>query len=377
MLAIKDWVRSGVERAKGGNELFPAAPFLPRYEGEFYIKDADTNCDLLSHYVEALTIRRIAHEMAAVFGARLPHSTAIVPGGCTQAPTEERILSYQSRLKKVQDFVEKIYFPDVLAAAKAFPQYWEIGSSGYGFLSYGVFENDDNGKKLFSPGVVIDGKWMELDVNAIAEDIQYSRFSSTSGLHPSVGETKMSPDKEGAYSWLKAPRYQGRPMEVGPLARVLVDYYSPGGGVVKSELDAILAVTGLPISKLHSVLGRILCRVIELRILLRRMGEWLAELTVDGAPAQKFDLVKTGTGFGLTEAARGALGHWITIKDYRIANYQCVVPSTWNCSPRDKDGTPGPLEKALEGVLVADPQQPMEVARIVRSFDPCLACAIH
>jgi Ni,Fe-hydrogenase I large subunit len=377
MLALKSWVQSSVTRSQQGKEVFPAAPFLPRYEGDYYIKDAGINCDLVAHYVEALTIRRIAHEMAAVFGARLPHSTALVPGGCTQVPTEERVVTYRSRLKKIADFVENVYFTDVLAAAQAFPQYWEIGSGYRNLMSYGVFEEDDFGKRLFAPGVMIDGKWESLDAGVIAEEVSYSRFSSASGRHPSAGETIAAPDKKGAYSWLKAPRYKGRPMEVGPLARVLVDYNSPGGGVVKADVDAILKTTGLSADKLYSVLGRILCRAIELRIIVRKMFQWLDELQIDAAPAQTFDLVKEGSGYGLTEAARGALGHWISVKDYRIANYQCVVPTTWNCSPRDDSGKPGPMEKSLEGVVVADPDQPMEVARVVRSFDPCLACAIH
>lgn len=376
MLALQAWVQDAVGRAGKGQEILPAAPFLPRYEGDYYIKDDATNNALVAHYVEALEIRRIAHEMSAIFGARLPHSTAIVPGGCTQTPTLERVISFRSRLKKVQDFVEKVYFNDVLAAAQAFPHYWEIGR-GYGdLLSYGVFETDDAGKRLFAPGVLIDGKLEVLDPAAIAEETGRSRFSSPSKLHPTRGQTVADPKKAGSYTWLKAPRYRGRPLEVGPLARVLVDYHSPGS-VVKADVDAILAATGLPAAKLNSVLGRILCRAVELRIILRQMHAWLDELQIDGAPAQRFEICKAGAGFGLTEAARGALGHWIEIKDYKIANYQCIVPTTWNCSPRDDAGVPGPVEKALEGVILADPGQPMEAARVVRSFDPCLACAVH
>lgn len=377
MGTLKAWVTDAVARSQKGMEVFPGAPFLPRYEGDYYIKDAGINCDLINHYVEALHIRRIAHEMAAVFGARLPHSTALVPGGCTQVPTEERVISYRSRLKKVGDFIENVYFPDVLAAAKAFPGYWDIGGAYGHMLSYGVFENDDAGKRLFTGGTIIQGKWEPLDVTRITEEVGSSRFSSATGKHPSQGETVAEAHKQKAYSWLKAPRYKGYPMEVGPLARVLVDYHSPGGGVVKSDVDAILNATGLPPTKLNSVLGRILCRAIEAKIIVKQMYQWLDELKIDEAPAQDFELVKDGTGYGLTEAARGALGHWITIENYRIARYQCIVPTTWNCSPRDDSGTPGPMEKALEGVVLADPNQPMEAARVVRSFDPCLACAVH
>jgi Ni,Fe-hydrogenase I large subunit len=375
--AIKGWAEAALARSKAGAEAFPVAPFLPRYEGDFYIKDVDTNCALIAHYAEALEMRRIAHEMCAVFGARLPHSTALVPGGVTQRPTEERYLTYLSRFKRVRSFVEDVYFPDIVAAAQAFPQYWDMGA-GYGnMLSYGVFENDDAGRRLFSPGALIDGKYQELDVNAIAEEVGYSRFASGAPLHPSKGVTVPEPRKAKAYSWLKAPRYKGLPMEVGPLARVLVDYHSPQGGCVKEDVDAVLKTLGLPIAKLNSVLGRILARAIELRIILRQTPRWLDELQINGDPVQDYTLPKSGSGYGLTEAARGALGHWLSIDNYRISHYQCVVPTTWNCAPRDDQGKPGPVEKALEGVVVADPEQPMEAARVVRSFDPCLACAIH
>ncbi|HBA84095.1 MAG TPA: nickel-dependent hydrogenase large subunit [Verrucomicrobia bacterium] len=376
LLSIKSWAEAALARAKAGTEAFPAAPFLPRYEGDYYIKDVDTNCALIAHYAEALDIRRVAHEMCAVFGARLPHSTALVPGGVTQRPTEERYLTYLSRLKHVQRFVEQVYLPDIVTAAQAFPQYWDVGG-GYGnMLSYGVFENDDSGRTLFSPGALIGGKFEPLDVKAISEDVGHSRFASGSGLHPSQGKTLPEPRKANAYSWLKAPRYRGLPMEVGPLARVLVDYHSPNS-VVKEEVDALLKVLGLPVGKLNSVLGRILARAVELRIILRQTFRWLDEVEMNANPTQDFAIPKSASGYGLTEAARGALGHWLTIDNYRIAQYQCVVPTTWNCSPRDDKGQPGPVEKALEGVVVADPEQPMEAARVVRSFDPCLACAVH
>jgi ferredoxin hydrogenase large subunit/hydrogenase large subunit len=165
-------------------------------------------------------------------------------------------------------------------------------------------------------------------------------------------------------------------MEVGPLARVLVDYHAPRS-VVKNDVDTLLKATGLPVAKMNSVLGRILCRAVELRIMLRRCYDWLEELKLNEDPAQRFSLPKSASGYGLTEAARGALGHWLSIENYKISHYQCVVPTTWNCSPRDDSGQPGPVEKALEGITLADPKQPIEAARVVRSYDPCLACAVH
>jgi Ni,Fe-hydrogenase I large subunit len=244
-------------------------------------------------------------------------------------------------------------------------------------LSYGAFEMDEAGTRFFPAGALIDGRWEPLDVAHITEEIKYSRFSSGSGLHPSRGETRAAPGKQGAYSWLKAPRYKGRPMEVGPLARVLVAYHSPQGRAVRAEIDPLLASLNLQPKHLFSVIGRHLCRGLEARWLTRQTMAWLDELAIGQEPARDFAICKDGEGYGLTEAPRGALGHWITVRDHRIDRYQCVVPTTWNCSPRDDAGNPGPVEKALTGLVIADPDQPIEPARVVRSFDPCIACAVH
>lgn len=374
--ALKGWVANALDRSKRGTELYPAAPFLPRFEGG-YVEDVDVNCALLAHYVEALNMRRIAEEMAAVFCAKLPHSTSIFPGGCSQAPTLERIMTYRSRLKVLQEFVNHVFFNDVVTAAQAFPQYWELGK-GYGdLLCFGIFDMDEAGTKFFPAGTIIDGKAGTVDVGRISEDVGHAWFSSPSGQHPSRGSTVADPRKAKAYSWIKAPRYGGRPMEVGPLARVMVLYQSSKNTPQKQEVAGLLKTLNLKPEKMVSVLGRHLCRALECKWLADQAFRWLEELDIDGPPAAEFQLPKKAEGYGLTEASRGALGHWISIEDYKIANYQCVVPTTWNCSPRDDAGRPGPVEKALEGVVVADPEQPLEVGRVVRSFDPCLACAVH
>ncbi|MBN1344900.1 MAG: nickel-dependent hydrogenase large subunit [Phycisphaerae bacterium] len=370
--SLKAWVEKSIAR----KEIFPAAPFLPRYEVG-YVKDLDENMALLSHYVEALEQRKICHEMGAVFGARLPHSTALVPGGCTQVPTMERILSYESRLKTVARFVDEVYLPDLLRVAKAFPEYFDLGRGCGDFLSYGAFEMNQAGDRFIKPGVLIGGKWQPLALDRIGEDVAYSRFDQASGLHPSKGKTTPAPRKSGAYSWIKAPRYGGRPLEVGPLARVLANYHDPSGTWIRTEVDAVLGSLQLAPEKLISVLGRHLARGLEAKWIAGQAFKWLAEIDVDAPPAQDFTIPESGAGVGLTEAPRGALGHWLTIQDYRIKRYQCVVPTTWNCSPRDDRKQPGPVEQALHGTIVEDPAQPIEVARIVRSFDPCLACAVH
>jgi ferredoxin hydrogenase large subunit/hydrogenase large subunit len=185
------------------------------------------------------------------------------------------------------------------------------------------------------------------------------------------------PDKTGAYSWLKAPRYDGRVMEVGPLARLVVGAQDGQSATIKSAVDGLLKTLGRPAADLNSVLGRHAARALECKLIADQCSQWLDALTPDEPTFTDFSVPESGRGFGLTEAARGALGHWLEISGSKIRTYQCVVPTTWNCSPRDDRGVPGAVEQALVGLPIADAQNPIEAARVVRSFDPCLACAVH
>ena len=271
---MKDWV----EKAIASKDVFPAAPFLPRYEID-YVKDLDVNVALLAHYVEALEIRKICDEMGAVFGARLPHSTALIPGGCTQTPTIERILAYSSRLKRVMGFIRDVYMPDMLQVAKEFPQYFEIGRGCGNFLCFGVFLKNDSGEKYIKPGALIDGRWEPLDEKAIQEQVRYSWYASSAGRASFEGLTPLPhADKDGAYSWIKAPRYRGKVMEVGPLARVMVNYHDPNGSEFKKEIENVLSTLKIPPEKMASVLGRHVSRGLEAYWLARQATKWLDEV---------------------------------------------------------------------------------------------------
>ncbi len=372
LLKLKAWAQSALDR----KDVFPAAPFLPRYEGD-YVSSTEINCALLGHYADALKIRRTCDEMGAVFGARLPHSTALLPGGCTQKPTLERILAYRSRLDEVLAFVEDVYLPDLFEVGRQFPQYFEIGRGWGNFLAYGSFEMDDSGRKFFPPGTLIDGKWETFDPRHISEDVSAAWYEDGVARHPFEGETRPKPGKPRAYSWIKAPRYRGLPLEVGPLARVLVNYHAGENGWARKPVDAACEKLGITPDKLVSVMGRHVTRGLETLALVQQCFRWLDEIGVDQPAVTSFEFPKSGQGAGLVEAPRGALGHWLTIEDYKVKTYQSVVPTTWNCSPRDSKGQSGPVEKALEGTQVANASQPIELGRIVRSFDPCLACAVH
>jgi hydrogenase large subunit len=370
--SVKDFIARG--------EL---GPFVPRYEGDYRLP-AEVNQMATAHYIEALEIRRTGHEMVSMFSGKIPHSVGIVPGGVTITPTVDMITSFLWKLRRLQDFINNTYIPDVLAVAGAYPDYCEIGVGCKSLLSYGAYDLDGKEpdltrrKRLYIPGVTsADLKPGKLDITKITESVTHSWYEdSTSGRHPSRGETKPEQGKEGAYSWVKAPRYEGKVYEVGPLARIAVNYAN-GDPVVKNLVDSALAQLKAPPSALFSVMGRHLARALCAKIIADSVEKWLLEIKPGEPTFVEYTIPEEGTGVGLTDAARGALGHWIEIKEQKIANYQCVVPTTWNASPRDENGNPGPMEQAIIGTRVKDKDNPFEIARIVRSFDPCLACAIH
>ncbi len=369
---VRDWVKN--ELKAGG--VAPAAPFLPRYEGK-YLENAELNIQAIKHYLEALEMRKLAHQMCAIFAGKMPHPASLIPGGVTQKPTSQKMAMYAGMLQKLQMFINHVYIPDVIEVAKAFKDYFKIGKGYDNFMAYGVFPESGNNEGHYLPaGILLDGKPGPFDAAAITEDVKYSRFSSVSGAHPKNGQTTADPRKTEAYSWIKAPRYNKQPMEVGPLARMLVAYHQ-GQADCKGIIDAALNQVGVTPAELNSVMGRHAARALECKLVADRCAKWLDQLTPDQSSFADFQIPASGSGMGLTEAPRGALGHWITIENYKIESYQCIVPTTWNCSPRDDRGIASPVEKALEGTPIADAENPIEATRVVRSFDPCIACAVH
>lgn len=373
---VKAWAAAEADRLGKGT---PGAlgPFMPRYSGD-YIKDTDLNIAAIAHYLKALEMRKKAHEMLVVFGGKMPHSITVMPGGCTEKITVDKMASIVWRLKELQDFVNTAYIPDVLAVAKGYPQYFGIGKGVGNYLSYGVWPmSNDGSKKLLPAGAFTDGQLNAFDPAKVSEYVKFSRYKSGSGLHPSKGETDPDPGKEGAYSWVKAPRYDNKPHEVGPLARVVVAYMSKSVPVINEKVDAVLKMFNAQPAALFSVLGRHAARALECQILADIALGWVLQLDPSKPTLTPFEVPDRGEGMGLTEAPRGSLGHWIEIEGGKIKRYQCVVPGTWLASPRDDMGQRGPIEEALVGTPIADPENPIEAVRVVRSFDPCLACAIH
>ncbi len=334
------------------------SPWMPRYITPDMVTGTAAE-KLVGHYVEALEMRRKSHQMGAIFGAKLPCTSTFVPGGCTEVVTSGKISGFTTLLGELRSFIDDTYVPDVLAVAGLFPEYYEIGQGCGNLIAYGVFDMDAAGEsKLLSRGRYTNGVlYDDVDPAEITEYVKYSRFTPESGsLPPEDGETEPQIDKLGAYSWIKSPRYQDIVHEAGPLARMWVNGdYTRG----------------------ISVLDRIAARALECKKVADAMNVWLAELVV-GEPAYEYsEIPESATGVGLTEAPRGALGHWIEINNSKISRYQVITPTAWNASPRDDFGNRGPIEEALIGTSVEDVDQPIEVLRVVHSFDPCIACAVH
>jgi hydrogenase large subunit len=318
----------------------------------------------------------------------------------------ETITMLRQLVVDARKFVEQVYVPDVLAIAPLYKEWFGYGEGLGNFLCYGDYSSGnqkDPSTYLFPRGIVLGrdlSKVHPVDPSKITEFVDHSWYdysdNEAGGKHPFKGETnpKYSGPKppfeyldvEKKYSWLKAPRYDGKAMEVGPLARMVVGYAS-GQKDIKEAVDFVLKTLNAPATVLFSTLGRIAARTIESLIMVRKLEGWVNELESNMAHGKDamFNPIRwdpatwpSGTsGYGWHEAPRGALGHWIEIEGKSIKNYQAVVPTTWNAGPRDTKGQRGAYEAALLSTPVADPERPLEILRTVHSFDPCIACAVH
>ena len=351
------------------------APFVPRYEGDYRVS-GEANAELVNHYLKALDIRRKCQEMLAIFGGKMPHNVGIVPGGVTEKPTEDKITNFLWRLNEIRNFVDNTYIPDVIAVAKAYSDYFEIGKGCRRLLAYGGF--DLPAGKLFKTGVVTPDLQLEpFAKENITEDVKHSWYAdSSSGKNPAQGETKPEPKKKQAYSFIKSPRYKYNVYELGPLAR-MVSNYVQGDTITKELVDSVLGEFSAGVDALYSVLGRHAARALEAKFVADAMVDWLTCLKPDEPIIIDSEIPEHANGAGLTEAPRGSLGHWITIKDKKIDRYQVITPTAWNASPKDDKDQPGAVEQAIIGTKVKDKDNPFELVRIVRAFDPCLACSVH
>jgi len=375
----------------------------------------EANLMAVAHYLEALKWQKEIVKIHTVFGGKNPHPHYLVGGvgsainlNGDNAINIERLEFVHGLIKDAQAIVEQLYIPDLLAIASFYPEWTTYGGGLGNYMAYGDIPQNgvnDPAHFKFPRGVILDKNLSEVlpidpaDTHQIQEEVAHSWYkypNGAQGLHPSEGVTEVNYtgpkppfaqlDEKNGYSFVKAPRWKGHAMEVGPLARMLVGFAS-GRTEYKDVVTEALGRLKLTPACLFSTLGRTAARGLETRLAVRWLAEEYDRLIANlkagdtaTADTKRWD-PKTwpaeAKGFGVEEAPRGALGHWVHIRDGKIANYQIVVPSTWNASPKDAKGQRGAYEAALLGTPMADPKRPVEILRTIHSFDPCLACATH
>lgn len=370
----------------------------------------DVNLLAVAHYLQALDVQRKANQVVATLGSKTPNIQNLAVGGVANAINldnlttlnMESLYRIKDLLTEVATFVDQVYLPDVIAIGAMYPDWLGYGAGVTNYMAVPDLPLDSQGMQFDLPGGTIFGGKLDsykpisrfgdpyFEEN-VTENIAHAWYDGDWTRHPWEEETvpKYTDFQDnGKYSWVKAPRFQGKPMQVGPLAQMLVGY-AAGHAEIREWVDHALAMassiagTKLGPEVLHSTLGRHLARAVRARILADlALKHW--DLLIenigkgDVATFNQPEFPKgEQRGFGFHEAPRGTLSHWVVLRDGKIANYQAVVPSTWNAGPRDEKGQPGPYEASLLGNPVADPEQPLEVVRTVHSFDPCLACAVH
>ena len=374
----------------------------------------EANLMAVAHYLEALDWQRDVIRMQAMLGAKNPHPQTWLVGGMaipvdpnSQFALNAGSIALMNELsQKALAFVEKVYIPDLLAVASFYKDWAAIGAGVGNYMSYGEFQNDNvsNTTNCWLPAGYIKNKDLSkvlpVDQKKVTEDVAHAWYKYSGGddkaLHPYDGETNPNYtgpkppyeflDTNKKYTWVKGIRYDGLSTEVGPLSRMLIAYAS-GHKRIKEVVGMVLQKLGVGPAALFSTLGRTAARGIETLVTAEMLPVWIAELdaTIKGGDLrihnnEKWDpstWPKEAKGYGFHEAPRGALGHWVVIKDGKVANYQCVVPGGWNSSPRDAKGQRGPFEAALIDTPIKDPNKPLEILRTIHSFDPCMACAIH
>ena len=370
----------------------------------------DVNLLAVSHYLQALEVQKTANKVVTVLGSKTPNIQNLAVGGVANAINLDneatlnmaKLYQIKGYLEEVRAFIDQVYFTDVAAIGAMYAPWLGYGAGVTNYLSVPDLPLNPEGTEFGMPGGVIMngdlGSFREISSfndelfrDNVAESIAHSWYEGDGDLHPWKGETVPAYsefDHEGKYSWVKSPRFEGQPMQVGPLAQVLAGLAAGDELTTKFALeflDVAGSVAGVKLTPavLHSTLGRHAARAIRARVIAHQaVGQWEALVgNIGGGDTEIFTPFEFPTGeiqgFGFHEAPRGTLSHWCVIDNGKIKNYQCVVPSTWNAGPRDAEGQMGPYEASLIGNPIADPERPLEVLRTVHSFDPCLACAIH
>jgi len=397
--AVQQRVKTFVDKGQLG-------PFANAYWGNGTYKfSPEQNLIALSHYLKALEVQRVSAQMFAIFGAKQPHPQSLVVGGVTcvrdiLSPT--RLSQWREKYKIVKDFIDRAYYADIVMAAEAYgAEESVLGGVGVkNFLATDAFLLDHK-ENLFQSGYITNGdlsQVFDIDDMKIEEDVTHAWYKGTNHLQPYDGVTEPDYtgfvdgdtvngeakiiDENAKYSWVKAPRYDDQAMEVGPLSCLLVNY-ARGNKKVQDEVGAFLKRTGLPVGALFTTLGRTAARMLQTKLIsdnaIITFNSLVENIKTDDSTYTKFEIdpSKEYKGRFMGEAPRGTLSHWVRIKNGLIENYQAVVPTTWNAGPMDANGTVGPYEASLVGLKLEDPTKPLEVLRVIHSFDPCMSCSVH
>ncbi|WP_345987250.1 nickel-dependent hydrogenase large subunit [Sulfurimonas sp. HSL1-2] len=354
----------------------------------------------MNHYLEALRVQRNLSRAVAIFAGKTPHPQNLVVGGVTSVAdmlNPQRLNDFMFIIKDARDFIERAYLPDIKMAVEAYKEEIKAGTGrGSGnFMAVGGYRFGKE-QQLFEGGVIQGHDFANIetfDEQYITEEASRSWYADEAPVAPYDGKTEPfytdlnadgSLKTEGKYSWVKAPRYKGKPMEVGPLSRMIIGTLKESP-VIQPYMETFMKETGLELMDFSTTLGRNAARAVEAQVCCDYLFDFCSDLIenikyYDEETWTKYDfaaLPKAAAGRGIFEVPRGVLGHFIRIDEAKIANYQAVVPTTWNASPKDSGGIRGPYEESLVGITLADPSAPLEVLRVVHSFDPCLACAVH
>jgi quinone-reactive Ni/Fe-hydrogenase large subunit len=353
----------------------------------------EENLLLLSHYLEALQFQTNVSKAVAIFGAKTPHPQTIVVGGVTSVAdmlNPQRLNDFIFILKESKDFIDRAYLPDVKLITQAYKDEIKagLGRDAGNFICVGGFKFDKE-NRLFEDGVIFGhdlNNVMPFEENKITEEVERAWYDGDDPYYTDLNEdgTLKTEKKEDKYSWVKAPRYDGKPMECGPLARVLVNYQK-GNRFIKPFVDEFLEACELELMDLTTTVGRNAARAIESAYISEYIFKLVNTLvenikyydTITWSKYEFDDLPYSAQGRAFFEVPRGILSHFVKIEEQKIANYQVIAPTTWNASPKDCKDQRGPYEEALIGITIEDPSQPLEVLRVLHSFDPCLACAVH
>ncbi len=417
--SLSDWPDNSAKQMKAVQERLKSLVtsgqlgiFANGYWGHPAMKlTPEVNLLAAAHYLQALEYQRTANQIVSILGSKTPHIQNLAVGGVANpinpdsqsTLTLERLYYIKTLIDKMGDFINNVYLVDIAAIGGFYADWTQYGAGVTNYLCVPEMPMDTKGTQFELPGGYIAGGDLEnlkpitsfqdeYFEKGVAESVKHSWYKRNKGaLHPYDGETEPEYtdfQDEGKYSWVKAPTFYDQRVQVGPLANVLY-MAAAGHEPTKRNLDKVigmasnLAGTQIPLSALHSTIGRHAARAVRCAVIYESLqNQWQA--LIDNIAAGDYDTYNRPTfpkgeqrGFGIHEAPRGTLSHWVVIKDGKIENYQAVVPSTWNAGPRDETDTMGPYEASLISNPIEDPERPLEVIRTVHSFDPCLACAIH